>query len=165
MITLSIKEDGDTVSALLKKRFHRKAIRFCQSSSSSDCDYIFLPKDALHSDILVIHGPCSKQQGRGDYITLLNTDEKITADIDKKSLLITYGLNPLATVTASSMKEEAGKTVFSCCLQRSIVTLKGKIIEPQEFPVALKAPQAKLCDLLAFVSLGLVLSFTPDDFL
>ena len=152
------------ISSLIKSFFQAKGIRFCQNHSQTDCDYIFLPPSASHCDVLLINNPNKTQKCRGDYITLLNTDETITEEINNKSLLISYGLNPLATITASSIRQKDEKTVFSCCLQRSIVTLKGKFIEPQEFPVAINAPVSNLHSIIAFVSLGLVLSFIPADF-
>lgn len=164
MVTLSIKEHGNAISSLVKAAFSRKGIRFSMNPDCTDCDYIFLPPDADCCDILLASIPGGSEGCRADYMTILNTDEKITEEINKKSLLITYGLNPLATVTASSIRAEEGKTAFSCCLQRTIVTLKGKVLEPQEFPVTISAPLSDLHAGIAFAALGLVLSFSPEDF-
>ena len=109
----------------------------------------------LHSQS---NAPCA------DYITLMNADKKLSLPIDKKSLIITYGLNPLATITASSVDTDGERTTFLCCLQRSIVTLKGKILEPQEFSVTLPEDITDLGTFMGFVCLGLVLSFRPEDF-
>ena len=100
-----------------------------------------------------------------DYVTILNADEPTMAPVYSKSLVITYGLNSLATATASSLKNEPGKTCFQYCLQRSIVTLKGKILEPQEFPVMLPDVFPEISAAMGFVTLGLVLSFSPEDFI
>ncbi|MBE7021635.1 MAG: hypothetical protein E7414_00205 [Ruminococcaceae bacterium] len=164
MVTLSIKERGNTISSLIKAGLSQKKIGFSESLACTDCDYIFLPPDAKCCDIALAAVPGYAKGCRADYMTILNTDEKITEEVNKKSLLITYGLNPLATVTASSIRAEEGKTAFSCCLQRSIVTLKGKLLEPQEFPVSIPAPLSDLHAGIAFAALGLVLSFAPEDF-
>ena len=163
MVTIAIAEEEGTIAELLQNALKAKGQKICRKNSTSDCDYLLLAPDSQKScDVLLLH-----RQGRtpcADYITLLNADAKITPPIGKKTLVITYGLNPLATVTASSVHTDGEKTSFLCCLQRSIVTLKGKVIEPQEFPVTLTKNSQDLSAMMGFVCLGLVLSFSPDEF-
>ena len=60
----------------------------------------------------------------------------ISADIDNKGIelnnnikinVITFGFNPKATITASSVEDE-----LMMCIQRKIYKINGKAIEPQE---------------------------------
>lgn len=163
MVTIAIAEEEGTIAELLQNALKAKGQKICRKNNTCGCDYLLLAPDSHKScDVLLLHHyrptPCA------DYITLLNADTKLKPPTGKKSLLITYGLNPLATVTASSVSTDGEKTSFLCCLQRSIVTLKGKVIEPQEFPVTLTGTTQDLDAIMGFVCLGLVLSFSPDEF-
>lgn len=72
-------------------------------------------------------------------IAILNIDDgnatKLVKD-NEKALIITYGLNNKATVTASSL-EVNNATCFTLCIQRGLTTLYGEEIEPFEFPIVL----------------------------
>ena len=163
MVTITIAEEDDTMKTLLYKTLKAKGQKIYRRKPSADCDYLLLDEtQRKKSDILLLHNQSCVPGA--DYITLMNADRKLSPPTDKKSLIITYGLNPLATITASSVDTDGEKTTFLCCLQRSIVTLKGKILEPQEFPVTLPEDITDLATFMGFVCLGLVLSFTPDDF-
>lgn len=163
MVTLSIAEEGGVITALIQQVFADKGIPFCYTGEQNAEGYIFLPpQQAATRDVVLLHDS-SAPDCRGDYVTLLNADAPI-ASYNKKSLLITYGLNPLSTVTASSIRVDDEKTMFFCCLQRSIATLKGKILEPQEFLVHIPAPMPDFGAALGFVSLGLVFSWLPNEF-
>ncbi|MBE7040776.1 MAG: hypothetical protein E7400_02280 [Ruminococcaceae bacterium] len=163
MVTIAIAEKEGIIAELLQNALKAKGQKICRKNSASDCDYLLLAPDSQKScDVLLLHHYCPPPCA--DYITLLNADAKITPPTGKKSLVITYGLNPLATVTASSVSTDGEKTSFLCCLQRSIVTLKGKVIEPQEFPVTFPGNSQDLSSMMGFVCLGLVLSFSPDEF-
>ena len=61
---------------------------------------------------------------------ILNSDINVKIDlIDNLDLkVITYGFNSKSTVTASSVTEEE----MLICVQRNIINIKGKKIEPQE---------------------------------
>lgn len=165
MITLSIAEKGTTIAALTEIALQNKGLSFCRSRSRTDCDYIFLPpQSAASRDVLLMHDPDVSPTCRADYVTVLNADKK-TPFTDAHSLIVTYGLNPLATVTASSICSEPEHGKLFCCVQRSLITLKGRVIEPQEFSVVWPSdmegnPQA----VLAAVSLGLILSLSPKEF-
>lgn len=159
MVTVTVAEDEGAVSELLhqfllKKKIcvTKKTIRtglFCLSfdtNPQSDCN------------ILLLHAPCNLPEAKCD-IVLLHTDRKITLPTGKKPLVVTYGLNPLATVTASSLDKHR-KTRMVCCLQRSIVTLFGKVVEPQEFSASIPGAESTA---ISFVTLGLLLGFSPDE--
>lgn len=164
MVTISISEQENEIVSLIKQSMQKKGLRIGSSKSRSQADYLFLPPSSQKScDVLLLHDqidfPC-----QADYMTILNAD-KTWPDVPVgSSLLVTYGLNPLSTLTASSFHTEPDNPRFLCCLQRSIVTLKGKVIEPQEFPVVLPEPLPEITSAMAFVTLALILSFPPEDF-
>lgn len=163
MVTVSIAEQNGAVSALMQQALRKKNLSFCRDAARSDRDYIFItPESGKNCDIVLVHDG-GQEACSGDYITILNADAKMPA-YNKKSLVITYGLNPLATVTASSIRTEPEPGEFFCCIQRSLVTLKGKIIEPQEFPVKIPEDISDISTVMAFAALGLVLSFQAADF-
>lgn len=163
MVTIAICEEEQTICELFQFALKAKGQKAHQKETAN-CHYLLLKPDKQKScDILLLHKPQTVMGA--DYVTLLNADRSILPPDKKKSLLITYGMNPLATITASSFSTDGDKTSFLCCLQRSIVTLKGRVLEPQEFPVTLPKPIQDLSAAMGFVSLCLVLSFKPEDFL
>ncbi len=163
MVTITIAEEDDAITKLLYAALKTKGQKICRKNCTSGCDYLLMdPDSSKSSDVLLLQSPFPAPCA--DYITLLNADRQLSPPIGKKSLIITYGLNPLATVTASSVSTDGEKTTFLCCLQRSIVTLKGKILEPQEFPVSLPGATPDISAMMGFVALGLILSFSPEDF-
>lgn len=163
MVTISIAERSGALMGFLQKLLGKKGVRFCIGAEEQDGEYIFLPpKGRGRRDVVLLH-QAAQFVPPADYITILNADEKQIL-YNKKSMLITYGFNPLATMTASSIRSEEGRTVFSCCLQRSIATLKGRVLEPQEFPVSLPEREENLSCAMGAVALGLVLSLLPGDF-
>ncbi|MBR5236277.1 MAG: hypothetical protein IKW06_02745 [Clostridia bacterium] len=163
MVTVAIAERGNVIAQMLKQAFYKKNINFCQSALFGDGTYCLLdPKANKNCDIALLHNSAACSCS-ADYMTLLNANEH-GFFYNKKSVIITYGLNSLATVTASSIHADEGQTRFQCCIQRSFVSLKGLLIEPQEFPVHI--PFLNDIDaLLGFVTLGLTLSFLPADFI
>jgi len=160
MVTLSIAEQDGRINRLLKTALKKKGYRV-STKENTDADYLLLSGAVKNCDLLLLHHACPSPQP--DYMTIINTDEENLTLNSLHTLTISYGLNPLATVTASSIKHENNRISFSCCLQRAIVTLKGSILEPQEFPVKLQ--DADIGTGLAFAALGLVLSFSQEDYL
>jgi UDP-N-acetylmuramyl tripeptide synthase len=72
----------------------------------------------------------------GDFVVANGDDPGIRARLRGwRVKLITYGFNGKACVTASSVAENW----VHCCLQRSLPTLAGGLLEEQEFPVAIPA--------------------------
>ena len=64
---------------------------------------------------------------------ILNSDINVKIDLIENLDLkvITYGFNSKSTVTASSVTEEE----MIICVQRNIINIKGKKIEPQEINI------------------------------
>ncbi len=165
MITVSIAEYGSLISSQMKKVLTSRGFFIDSKKISDKGDYRFFPPgNRKNCDILVLHEPDCASGCLGDYFTLLNADRKHHTTINRNALVITYGLNPLATLTASSLSETPYGIDFHCCLQRSIVTLRGKVLEPQEFPVHLFPTSGDISAAMAFVCLGLILSIPPEDF-
>ena len=73
----------------------------------------------------------------GDYL-IINADSDLSPFFNALALglggsnVITYGFNGRASVTASSVSDEA----LQVCIQRSFVSLNGSAYEPQEFKAA-----------------------------
>lgn len=70
---------------------------------------------------------------------ILNIDDENSTKIldeDIKGLIITYGINKKATITASSLNS-INKIEFNVCLQRECESIYGKQIEPKEVPIIL----------------------------
>jgi hypothetical protein len=61
------------------------------------------------------------------YIWIVNADDKV--QYPKHGQLITYGFNPRASVTASSVADGA----VQICIQRGFQSLSRRSLEPQEF--------------------------------
>lgn len=68
---------------------------------------------------------------------IMNIDEKDSVELlshNSSGIVITYGLNKKATITASSLI--LSDTIqFTLCIQREILNMKGTIIEPMESPI------------------------------
>ena len=88
---------------------------------------------------------------------ILNADEKNIAGlkVHKPVKLITYGLNPKSTVTASSINMD-GRVSVQCCIQRSFMSFFGDILEPQEFLISSADISLSVYDVLAAVSVSLL---------
>ncbi|MEW9081810.1 Mur ligase [Caldanaerobacter subterraneus] len=65
-------------------------------------------------------------------------DVNLLFDMGFSFTLITAGLNPKCTATASSISYEEGGYRFNYCVQRAFNNLKGQLIEPMEIPVEIK---------------------------
>ncbi len=156
MITVGISETNSTIKQLSRQLFRICGLRCSSSLKKTDSDFIFCsPKSGTGYDIL-IENNTPATGSHGDYIHLVNSDEVLPLPGTEHTVFITYGLNPFATVTASSIIEEGRHLHFQYCLQRNIVSLKGKIIECQEFPVSIYHTGIDLHSALAFVTLSLV---------
>lgn len=131
--------------------------------------------DELSFDILIYTDKSNdiSLMGKTEYISRLDKvfsliDDKGVAivnvdDSDMIKLLngkmykvITYGFNTKASITTSSIGDRVYKDGFICCLQRSISTRGGKIIEPQEYKIRLDAGDLDSHNLLAAASFAIV---------
>jgi hypothetical protein len=101
-------------------------------------------------EILIIHDSLEKLKEKQENIkqmvqnakyVLLNSDivikEEFFKDINVK--ILTYGLKPKSTITASSMEKK--QVIIS--IQRAFQSLNGDIIEQQEMPVELMNERVK----------------------
>ncbi len=75
-----------------------------------------------------------------ELVYIVNADDtsKMQSLGNKNAYVITYGLCNKATLTISSITAEH----IVLCLQRSILTFSGNVIEPQEFSI----PISSECD-------------------
>jgi UDP-N-acetylmuramoyl-L-alanyl-D-glutamate--2,6-diaminopimelate ligase len=76
---------------------------------------------------------------------IINNDDPMllkAVEANKDTLVITYGLNKKATVTATSIDINI-QTTFHYCLQRSFTTNRGQLLEPFEMPVTMNVPDSK----------------------
>ena len=73
---------------------------------------------------------------------VMNLDEvaELPEGLSAGGRLVTCGLDPRATLTVSSLREEAGRLAVQCCLQRSLPGRAG-VWEPQEFGVSVPAAE------------------------
>lgn len=91
-------------------------------------------------------------------VAIVNVDdnELIRLLQGMKHRFITYGFNTKASVTTSSIGDSMSKEGFICCLQRSIPTRGGEIIEPQEYKLNLDASEFDSHNVLAAASFAIV---------
>lgn len=94
-------------------------------------------------------------------------DEKGTAiiNVDRGELVqflqglnrhvVTYGFNPKASITASSTGDDFLKN-FMCCLQRTVSTKNGVLVEPQEYSVDVESMDVDVYNVLAAASFAIV---------
>ena len=70
-------------------------------------------------------------------IAVINSDDHsiLTLVRGSKMYAVTYGFNSKVTVTASSIEENHDISTLICCIQRNIISIGKRNIEPQEFPV------------------------------
>lgn len=101
-----------------------------------------------------------------DSIIMLNIDDENNIKLlegNNKALVITYGLNNKATVTASSL-DMNNLIEFNFCLQREIKTLKGDIVEPLDFPVKINFLSKEfIYSALASITVGLCYDLNIDN--
>ena len=162
MITVGISETDAKIKHLALRFFQEQGLHCGSSLIQTDKDVVFCTANAENTYDILIENTSSFSSSGADYILLLSADENISPVLQKKNpIIITYGLNALATATASSISSDETKTQFLFCLQRNIVTLKGKIIECQEFPVSIKTA-TDIRTAMAFTLLAVVLGVSPE---
>lgn len=100
--------------------------------------------------------------------TFLMLDEKTTVIVNIDDLefikllngikcrIITYGFNSKACITTSSIGDTLYEHEYLCCLQRSIWTNSGDIIEPQEYRVNITQENTDAYNVLAAVTFAIV---------
>lgn len=87
-------------------------------------------------------------------IIIINADDKrlFPFSIGAGTTLITCGLNNKASVTASSVIEEYDLERVQCCIQRTIKTVSGTRLEPQEFGISVSNHLKSVSGVLAAVT-------------
>lgn len=105
------------------------------------------------------NNPSIKSLVKNSKYFIMNIDEKDSINLldeSIKSLIVTYGLNQKATVTASSLTFD-NKIRFNLCFQRECHTITGSKIEPMEFPITIDLiGRSNFYDSLAAISFGLI---------
>jgi len=93
-------------------------------------------------------------------VAIVNVDDAELIQLlkGKKHRFITYGFNTKASVTTSSVGDTVFKDGFICCLQRSVSTRGGRVIEPQEYKIGLNTGEGEFdChNLLAAASFAII---------
>jgi len=97
---------------------------------------------------------------------IMNVDEKDSSNIlteNIESLVITYGLNKKATLTASSLIFD-NNIRSNVCLQRECTTIKGNEIEPMEFPITINLiGRSNFYNSLAAIAFGLIYGIPIEE--
>ena len=154
MIAVGITEENKEIEKLISCALKEKNIPFGKDFEDEKNRYIFMSEPFLKKCDIIINDSKKELKSADCFIYLYNSDNKAKA-CPKDSLVISYGLNSLATVTASSIDETEDALSFQYCLQREIVSFSGKKIEPQEFGVRLSSG-TKIHSALAFVTFMLL---------
>lgn len=93
---------------------------------------------------------------------IVNTDDisDIKSINTTKYVIITCGLKLNSTITASSINDDG----FTFCLQRTIFTISGKTLSPQEFNVKWFKKPDDIFESLAYVTTMLLCDISPEVF-
>ncbi|WP_054870671.1 Mur ligase family protein [Caloranaerobacter sp. TR13] len=100
-----------------------------------------------------------------DKIAIINIDDSDALKLiegNNKALVVTYGLNNKASLTASSISIKDCINLF-VCLQRSLTTVQGLDIDTFEFPVTLKLlGEHNIYNALASIAVALCLNVSIE---
>ncbi len=120
---------------------------------------ITLIRSEKEENLITVAGDKSSEPGKNFY--LYNSDRNSLSDFspEKPCTIITFGLNPKACVTLSSVNENT----LVCCIQRPLPTLEGSIVIQQEFSVSVNKAYSP-CDVLGAVTTALVCNFPAELF-
>lgn len=161
MITIGFGKKSTKVFELTKELFIKEKISFSLKNDPEKAGYALLFSEPEKKyDILLNHDSTAKTCG--NFITLFNSDTKVPHIFKNSGMIVSYGINSLATIAASSISAYENCTAFQLCIQRSIASIKGKLTVPQEFPVCIEKSGINLSDALAFCSLALVLGISKE---
>ena len=91
-------------------------------------------------------------------VAIVNVDDSDLISVlqGMKHRFVTYGFNTKASITTSSIGDSVFKDGFICCLQRSISTRSGKVVEPQEYKLNLEASEFDSHNVLAAASFAII---------
>lgn len=158
MVTLGIVEENNEIKNFLYDFFSDKKADYTIYSEK----YFFKPSISSCSEPifdLIINNTSKSLNNPSCHLYMFNSDEKNNTTFLKETLVISYGLNSIATVTASSIDLNDDLFCFQYCLQRSILGFSGKKIEPMEFPVKLKNTEINIHSALAIVTVAMMYNF------
>lgn len=129
----------------------------------------------LHFDVMIFADKADdlKERCDGDFGKLMDRifmlmDDKgvIIVNIDDIEIIqflqgmryhiITYGFNSKASITTSSIGDDVFKENFMCCLQRTISTKNGLLIEPQEYMIKVASHEFDAYSVLAAATFAIV---------
>lgn len=101
-----------------------------------------------------------------DVFSLLDKKGIVIVNIDDTKLIsylqglecyiVTYGFNKKASITASSIGDSVFKDNFMCCLQRTISTRHGQLIDPQEYMIRIENENSDPYNILAAAAFAIV---------
>lgn len=157
-MTLEIVEDNNEIKNFLCKFLSDKKRPYL-IDTQNDLTKILIDFPLPASLKLTINNTENIKATHDCHLYMFNSDEKNTARLLKDTLIISYGLNSIATVTASSIDSGENFLCFQYCLQRSILGFSGKKIEPMEFPVKLINTEIDIHSALAVVTFALMYNF------
>ena len=91
-------------------------------------------------------------------VAIVNVDDSDLIGLLKsmKHRFVTYGFNAKASISTASIGDTLFKDGFICCLQRSISTRSGKMVEPQEYKLNLEANEFDSHNVLAAASFAII---------
>lgn len=91
-------------------------------------------------------------------LAIVNVDDSdlISYIQGMKCYFVTYGFNSKASITTSSVGDGVFKDSIMCCLQRSIHTRQGVVIEPQEYSIKVDSGEIDDNNVLAAASFAIV---------
>ncbi len=91
-------------------------------------------------------------------VAIVNVDDNDLINLlqGMKHHFVTYGFNKKASITTSSIGDTVSKENFICCLQRTIETRNGTVIEPQEYKLKLEENEFDSHNVLAAASFAII---------
>lgn len=129
----------------------------------------------LHFDIMIYSDKANSAKGlfAEDYSDAI---QRTFSQLDKKGIaivnvddgelirflqgmeyyILTYGFNSKASITASSTGDAVFKDNFMCCLQRTISTKEGHLVEPQEYMIKVESENTDSYNVLAAAAFAIV---------
>jgi len=142
-IKISVTGDKGQVSGILQKLFTRDKCEIAESLTMCD--------------VLVAHGESSTKANHARAVVVNSDDKGAFSCTEGARMVITYGFNSRACVTASSVSKDS----MQVCVQRSLPCVNGNVLEQQEFSLPLSNgddPEA----VLAATTAALVCGLTPN---
>ena len=154
MHTIGILERGGSLSAFLSTHLPQALLEeadLCPAGSLP-------PGEVL--DLLVVSPDWTGENGQAPPCRAMLIPGRLAQRAEglTASWAVSFGLSPKDTLTLSSLGEET----VHLALQREIITLTGRRLDPQEFPLARKG-QSALCPILACVGVQLLLGVEPGE--